>query len=762
MKAKRERLLCLVLVLSGILWHTVSAQLEPLNRRLQEQALQSGATAVWQYANRPVYPAGKQIIAPDNEGRLAFDPVLAARLQRTIDSLCGTGNAKGVSAAFLIPGQGLWQGVSGISSRSPLDSIRPDMLFGIASNTKAFTSTILLTLADEGKLSLDDSLGKWLPPYPYIDGSVTIRQLLNMTSGIFDIFDDPPYALEDSIFSNPSRPWSPEEMITTFVGPPHGPPGSPWKYCNTNYILLGMVIKHITDSSYSSELRRRILNPLALDRTYMDIEESYPGPLAHPWHQGNDISSMSRTAMYSLAWTAGAIVSTAENMARWSKSLYEGALISRASLDEMLTFVPMGTYAHTPTPGLTEFAYGLGVTDASLYGKRLWEHSGGIWGYVSDVGYFPQTGVSVAVLLNATEENPYKYLAALLHTYLKSLPAALAEPGVLYALTGSLDSARVYTADTLNASLHRVGPYRYGDIRCARIDRGTGRIWGVANARGWELVQIDGASGEAFPRATLQFPVAPGALEGMDFSPDRRLYIGTSSGSIYVADTSTGVCTLVSSPKIPISGIAFDPVAGELWASVLANTTLKDRIYKVNLHTGDTVGVGNTGFTVPLVDIAFDGLGHLFGVTKTGTGMATNRLVRIDTATGTGSVIGDFGLAGMQAIAFAPDLVPHASRVLAGLPEGFTLQQNYPNPFNPVTSIAYTVGGVGLQASGIRDVRLVVYDLLGREVAVLVDEKKAPGTYNVQFNGTGLSSGVYIYRLTAGPNIQSRKMVLMK
>jgi hypothetical protein len=95
-------------------------------------------------------------------------------------------------------------------------------------------------------------------------------------------------------------------------------------------------------------------------------------------------------------------------------------------------------------------------------------------------------------------------------------------------------------------------------------------------------------------------------------------------------------------------------------------------------------------------------------------------------------------------------------------PVAFKLDQNYPNPFNPSTNIAYTVGGVGLQASGFRDVRLVVYDLLGREVAVLVDERKAPGSHSIEFDGTGLSSGVYFYRLTAGPNIQSRKMVLMK
>jgi len=87
--------------------------------------------------------------------------------------------------------------------------------------------------------------------------------------------------------------------------------------------------------------------------------------------------------------------------------------------------------------------------------------------------------------------------------------------------------------------------------------------------------------------------------------------------------------------------------------------------------------------------------------------------------------------------------------------DGYVLGQNYPNPFNPRT-------GVGFQVPGVSDVRLSVYDLLGREVAVLVNERKASGSYEVSFDGSGLASGVYVYRLTAGNFAQSRKMILLK
>jgi hypothetical protein len=99
---------------------------------------------------------------------------------------------------------------------------------------------------------------------------------------------------------------------------------------------------------------------------------------------------------------------------------------------------------------------------------------------------------------------------------------------------------------------------------------------------------------------------------------------------------------------------------------------------------------------------------------------------------------------------------------ITNLPANYSLFQNYPNPFNPSTVIGYSVGGVRGQVLGVSEVRLVVYDLVGREVAILVNERKAPGSYQVKFDGSGLSTGVYMYRLTTGSFVQSRKMLLIK
>ena len=101
----------------------------------------------------------------------------------------------------------------------------------------------------------------------------------------------------------------------------------------------------------------------------------------------------------------------------------------------------------------------------------------------------------------------------------------------------------------------------------------------------------------------------------------------------------------------------------------------------------------------------------------------------------------------------------HAAREI---PQSYSLEQNYPNPFNPSTIIKYTVGGNRGWGIGVSDVSLVVYDILGRKVAVLVNEKTQPGTYEFRFDGSGLASGVYLYKLTAGAFVQTRKMLLVK
>jgi D-alanyl-D-alanine carboxypeptidase len=165
-----------------------------------------------------------------------LDSLLASKMQNTIDSMRLATNLKGISACVLYPGKGMWEGVSGISHNG--QPIATGMLFGIGSNTKLFTGVLLLKLAQNNVIRLDDSIYKYLPTYNYINPHITIRQLLNHTSGLFDIISTPGYM--DSILSNPNRLYTPTELMS-WLGPPLFAPGKGWNYCNTNYILAGMI-----------------------------------------------------------------------------------------------------------------------------------------------------------------------------------------------------------------------------------------------------------------------------------------------------------------------------------------------------------------------------------------------------------------------------------------------------------------------------------------------------------------------------------------
>jgi len=145
----------------------------------------------------------------------SFDPLLASRLQTTLDSMRLANNVKGISACIIYPGTGTWKGVSGIShGGTPIHS---DMEFAIASNTKLFTGVLLLKLAESNLLDLDDSLHQYLPPLNNIDSNITLRQLLNHTSGLYDVTSVPGYP--DSILTDPNRIFTPAEIIS-WAGPP--------------------------------------------------------------------------------------------------------------------------------------------------------------------------------------------------------------------------------------------------------------------------------------------------------------------------------------------------------------------------------------------------------------------------------------------------------------------------------------------------------------------------------------------------------------
>jgi D-alanyl-D-alanine carboxypeptidase len=333
-----------------------------------------------------------------------FDPVLASDLQNKIDSIRTVNNLKGISASVIYPGMGTWKGVTGIShAGTPITS---DMLFGIASNTKLFTGVLLLKLAENDIIQLDDSLHHYLPTWNNIDSSITIRQLLNHTSGLADVTSVPGYP--DSILTNPNRVFTASEMMA-WAGPPLFAAGTSWNYCNTNYLLAGLIAESATGQSYSQLLRDSILTPLQLDSTFLDVYESLLYPVAHPWQAGVNNNSIPRISINSAAWAAGAMYATSGEMVQWYNALMNGQVLNSNSFNEMTSFVGSGNY-------------GMGISQANVMGRTVWTHGGTIWGgYNSSMMYDPATGIIICVLINQLPAQAFQVSIQLLSTLINNL-----------------------------------------------------------------------------------------------------------------------------------------------------------------------------------------------------------------------------------------------------------------------------------------------------------------------------------------------------
>jgi D-alanyl-D-alanine carboxypeptidase len=352
------------------------------------------------------------------ESTTTIDSTLAQHLQDTLDYIRSSKNIKGVSTAVIIPDQGTWTGVSGASHFRV--EITQDMLFGIGSITKSYTAALILKLAEEGILTLDDSLHKWLPAYDNIASTITIRQLLNMTSGIYDFANDND-SFDDSLFSDLTRLWTPEEILTSLVGKPNSSPGDTFGYSNTNYIILGMIIKEATGSMVSVELRNRFLDPMDLNRTHLAGEEILIGETAHPWNGWTgvleDYSFINDTANFSLLWTMGGMFSTARDVAQWAQALYGGAVLNQEYLDQMVTFTPIDDPISPPE----WTGYGLGTFQFNILDRELWGHAGVWYGNVALVAYLPGDGISIAVLINENYWGSYPVLMRNVHDILAVL-----------------------------------------------------------------------------------------------------------------------------------------------------------------------------------------------------------------------------------------------------------------------------------------------------------------------------------------------------
>ncbi|MEU6962721.1 serine hydrolase domain-containing protein [Streptomyces chrestomyceticus] len=287
-------------------------------------------------------------------------------------------------------GRGRWSGSAGYADTSThRERTRADH-FRAASITKVFLATVLLQLAEEGVLDLDDSVEKWLPGLVRGNGNdgraIRLRQLLNHTSGLPNHTSDPEFSYRTS------GPGFPEHRYTTYrpadlvalamKQPPHSAPGQGALYSNTNYVLVGMIVEKATGHSYAQEVQQRVLNPLRLRQT------SFPGldprmPAPHPTaysrlRQKEPDAPVVDATEQNMSWlgAAGDIISTTGDVNTFFRALTRGRLLGPAATREMFTTVPAETKGYRYGLGIESVTLSCGVTVVGKTGRANGSVSG--------------------------------------------------------------------------------------------------------------------------------------------------------------------------------------------------------------------------------------------------------------------------------------------------------------------------------------------------------------------------------------------------
>jgi CubicO group peptidase (beta-lactamase class C family) len=295
-----------------------------------------------------------------------------------------------------------------------------DTYFRAASNTKTMTSAAILHLAQEGKLSLDDPVSKYVAGVPNGD-HITLAELLEMRSGLYNYTEGP--EISASMDHDPAKVWSPAELLAiAFAHPPNFPPGTAFEYNNTNYLLLSLVAEKVDRKPLAQSMRDRLFGPLHLQHTFFPAPaaNTLPEPYSHGYLYGSASVDMLGSPSYSpevqaaaragtllpndftglnhsFSEGAGAVISTASDLATWIEALVAGRVLNAAYqrrwLDSLQLEVPSKPKGQP---------YGYGIVEISWGPNTIYFHGGETPGYNSFMGYDPNNQVTLVIWSNLT------------------------------------------------------------------------------------------------------------------------------------------------------------------------------------------------------------------------------------------------------------------------------------------------------------------------------------------------------------------------
>jgi len=322
-----------------------------------------------------------------------FTPELKQAMDRLLDEKMQQYSVPGAVVGIWVPGKGTWMKAKGKADIESDIDMGLTNTFRIGSITKTFNVTIILQLVDEGLLHLEDTLDEFVPWVPNSQ-NITIRQLCNNTSGIFNYGEDRDLSM-GYVNSDFLAHYTPEELVRVAIGhDPYFPPGQGFHYSNTNFVLLAMIIEMVTGNTYENELKSRIFDRLNLTSTTFPVAHSthMTGNYSHGYLEVDGALKDYTISDHSIQWGAGGMISDLSDLKLWAHAMGEGILISQEMQNERLKWSP---YSQS---GL--FRYAMGI----FYIGDFLGHDGGCIGFNTALFYLPKRKATFVILLNQSND----------------------------------------------------------------------------------------------------------------------------------------------------------------------------------------------------------------------------------------------------------------------------------------------------------------------------------------------------------------------
>jgi D-alanyl-D-alanine carboxypeptidase len=317
----------------------------------------------------------------------SLEPALKSRVDRIATQVLGQTGVPSASVAVIKGGKLVYAHAYGQARLAPSTPATAEMRYSIGSISKQFTAAAILLLQEEGKLSIEDTVGKYVPGLTRGD-EVTIRQILSHTSGYQD------YWPEDYVMTPMLHPETAQQILDTWAKKPLDfEPGTQWQYSNTNFVIAGAIVEKVSGQKLMEFLGQHIFHPLGMKSVWNSDEAKLTQADATPYYR-HGLGPLRVAPKEGRGWmfAAGELAMTAHDLALWDQSMIAQTVLKPESYKQMFTEVKLkdGKGTH----------YGLGVEVIDRNGHRSIEHSGEVSGFVSDNEVFVDDGVAVAVLTN--------------------------------------------------------------------------------------------------------------------------------------------------------------------------------------------------------------------------------------------------------------------------------------------------------------------------------------------------------------------------